>query len=97
MIIVHLPSAHQSDDTRIVIKECRSLAAAGHELMLAIPDGLVLQRVFWKRAPTLLRRRKLMTESHVVLTAPVLDLTPQDVDSIVDELQAYHAMFSPLF
>jgi hypothetical protein len=27
----------------------------------------------------------------------VLDLTPQDVDSIVDELQAYHAMFSPLF
>jgi SRSO17 transposase len=27
----------------------------------------------------------------------VLDLTPQDVDSIVGELQAYHAMFSPLF
>ncbi len=38
-----------------------------------------------------------MPEPNVVLTAPVLDLTPQDVDSIVDELQAYHAIFSPLF
>lgn len=38
-----------------------------------------------------------MPELNVVLTAPVLDLTPQDVDSVLDELRAYHARFSPLF
>lgn len=38
-----------------------------------------------------------MPEPNVVLTAPVLDWTPQDVDSIVDEVQACHALFSPLF
>jgi len=30
-------------------------------------------------------------------TAPVLALTPQDIDSLVDELQAYHAIYAPLF
>ena len=30
-------------------------------------------------------------------TAPVLDLTPGDLDGILDELRAYHAQFSPLF
>lgn len=30
-------------------------------------------------------------------TAPVMDLRPQDVDSLVEELQAYHAIYSPLF
>ena len=32
-----------------------------------------------------------------LMTAPVLDLTPQDLDGILDELRAYHAIFSPLF
>jgi SRSO17 transposase len=30
-------------------------------------------------------------------TAPVLDLTPHDLEGILDELAAYHAIFSPLF
>jgi len=30
-------------------------------------------------------------------TAPVMDLRPPDVDSLVEELQAYHAIYSPLF
>jgi len=31
------------------------------------------------------------------MTVPVLDLTPGDLDTILDELCAYHAIFSPLF
>ena len=30
-------------------------------------------------------------------TAPVMSLCPQDIESLRDELQAYHAMYSPLF
>ena len=30
-------------------------------------------------------------------TAPVMSLRPQDVESLVDELHAYHAIYSPLF
>src|SRR6266496_309252 len=30
-------------------------------------------------------------------TAPVLDLTPHDLDGILDELRTFHAQFSPLF
>ena len=32
-----------------------------------------------------------------VETVPVMSLRPQDVESLVDELQAYHAIYSPLF
>ncbi|SRR6266496_6118757 len=32
-----------------------------------------------------------------IATAPVLDLTPQDIDGLLDELRTYHAIFSPLF
>src|SRR6266540_2144738 len=38
-----------------------------------------------------------MHQLELTTTAPVLDLTPQDLDSILDELGAYHAIFSPLF
>jgi SRSO17 transposase len=34
---------------------------------------------------------------ETIATAPVLDLTPQDIDGLLDELQTYHAIFSPLF
>ncbi len=30
-------------------------------------------------------------------TVPVLDLTPHDGDTIIDELRAYHSIYSPLF
>ncbi len=32
-----------------------------------------------------------------IATAPVLDLAPQDIAALVDELHAYHAIYSPLF
>jgi len=38
-----------------------------------------------------------MFELDMAPTAPVLDLTPQDLDGILDDLRAYHAIFSPLF
>jgi SRSO17 transposase len=38
-----------------------------------------------------------MTQSEPTLTVPVLDLTPGDLDTILDELRAFHAIFSPLF
>jgi SRSO17 transposase len=38
-----------------------------------------------------------MTQSKLTMTAPVLDLTPGDLDTILDQLRAYHAIFSPLF
>ncbi len=30
-------------------------------------------------------------------TAPVMSLRPQDVEGLVDDLQTYHAIYSPLF
>ncbi len=36
-------------------------------------------------------------DTTAVATAPVLELTPQELDTIVDELTAFHAIFSPLF
>src|SRR5918998_3870396 len=30
-------------------------------------------------------------------TAPTLDLVPEDLEALVDELKAYHAIYSPLF
>ncbi len=38
-----------------------------------------------------------MLQLEPIATAPVLNLTPQDVDTIIDELRAYHAIYSPLF
>ncbi|KGF81144.1 glycosyl transferase [Massilia sp. JS1662] len=38
--IVHLTSAHPRNDTRIFIKQCRTLAAHGYNVTLVVADGL---------------------------------------------------------
>lgn len=37
--IVHLTSVHERGDTRILLKQCASLASSGHEVFLIVADG----------------------------------------------------------
>ena len=39
MKICHLTSVHERYDIRIFLKQCRSLARAGHEVTLVVADG----------------------------------------------------------
>ena len=38
-----------------------------------------------------------MLQLEPIATAPTLELTPQDIATLVDELHAYHAIYAPLF
>ena len=57
---------------------------------------LALQRdvAMYHRSPPYLRREPIM---ETIETAPVMALRPQDIDHLVNELQDYHAIYSPLF
>ena len=35
--------------------------------------------------------------SDLIETAPRMDLSVQDIEHLVEELRAYHAIYSPLF
>jgi glycosyltransferase involved in cell wall biosynthesis len=66
--VVHLTSAHPSDDPRIFAKQCRSLAAAGYDVHLVAPgadrvgDGV---RVWGVAKPVEERRALRMTRTVV--------------------------------
>lgn len=38
-----------------------------------------------------------MSSNEIVETAPLLNLSPEEVESLLDELEAYHAIYRPLF
>lgn len=74
MIICHLTSVHKPYDVRIFLKECRSLAAAGHQVHLVVPsekkgtevkDGVTIHFV---KKPTGRKERFLKTGRLVIDT-----------------------------
>lgn len=74
MIVCHLTSVHKPYDVRIFLKECTSLAAAGHRVHLVVPsekkgtevkDGVTIHFV---KKPTGRKERFLQTGKLVVET-----------------------------
>jgi hypothetical protein len=39
----------------------------------------------------------MLLNTTPVETAPLLDLNPEDVEGLLEELEAYHAIYRPLF
>lgn len=77
-LICHLTSAHPRSDTRIFLKECRSIALAGHEAVLVVADGLPDEvrdgvRVVGIRKLSSRWKRMLVTPRHVLAKALELD------------------------
>jgi glycosyltransferase involved in cell wall biosynthesis len=76
--IVHLSSVHPRYDTRIFVKQCRSLAALGHAVTLVVADGRGDERVDGVRIvdagylPGRLQRM-LRTTGRVLQAARALD------------------------
>jgi glycosyltransferase involved in cell wall biosynthesis len=76
--IVHLSSAHPRYDTRIFVKQCRSLSALGHEVTLVVADGLGDEQVDGVRIVDVGRlggriRRVLLSTRRVLRAALRLD------------------------
>ena len=76
--IVHLSSAHPRFDTRIFVKQCRSLASHGHDLSLVVADGLGDScrdgiRIVDVGRPSGRRERMLLTTRRVGQAALALD------------------------
>jgi glycosyltransferase involved in cell wall biosynthesis len=76
--IVHLSSAHPRYDTRIFVKQCRSLSALGHEVTLVVADGLGDEQIDGVRIVDVGRltgrvRRALLSTRRVLRAALRID------------------------
>lgn len=76
--VAHLTAVHPADDVRIFVKECRTLAAAGHDVHLVAPadadallDGVHLHAI--PKTATSRLRRMTATVGAVCRTALELD------------------------
>ncbi len=80
--ICHITSAHKRDDIRIFVKECITLATAGHEVMLVVADDLpdeVQNGVHIYNVGKQLSRRKRMLQTPKDIYNKVIRLQPDVV------------------